>query len=216
MEIVPPLRDALLYGILDLGYVSEANAPGMAARMLAGGVEVLQLRAKGWEPAQITTLGKIVAPLCRQYGVPLILNDHPALVAEVGASGVHVGQDDISIAEARALAGPEAIVGKSTHSLVQATAAQAEGADYIGFGPLFATPTKPDYTPIGTEEIAAVHRLVSLPIFCIGGIKLENLDGVLAAGARRVVVVSGILQASDVEGCCRSLSEKCRISSGPC
>jgi len=133
-----------------------------------------------------------------QAGLPLIINDHAKVAREVPVEGVHVGQDDLPLAQVREIAGPNCLVGKSTHSLMQAQRAAAEGADYIGFGPLFATPTKPDYQPIGLEEIRAVHSAVQLPIFCIGGIKLENLPEVMAAGARRVVIVSGLLQAPDV------------------
>jgi thiamine-phosphate pyrophosphorylase len=96
------------------------------------------------------------------------------------------------------MVGRNCAVGKSTHSLDQAIRAFYEGADYIGFGPLFATPTKPDYPPIGLDEIAKVHEAVRIPIFCIGGIKLDNLAKVIEAGAQRVVIVSGLLQASDV------------------
>ena len=120
-----------------------------------------------------------------------------------------MGQEDRSVAEVRAIAGERCFespavasqplrVGKSTHSLAQAKRAVAEGADYIGWGPLFATPTKPDYEPIGLEEIESVHAAVQVPIFCIGGIKLGNLPDVIAAGARRVVIVSGLLQAADI------------------
>lgn len=175
--------------------------------MLAGGVEILQLRAKNVETGVIRETALVLAPICREAGVPLILNDHPELVSETGADGVHVGQDDLPVGEVRAIVGPDAIVGLSTHSLTQAEAAVAAAPDYIGFGPLFATPTKPDYVPIGLSDIAAVHRRVALPIFCIGGIKLESLDIVLAAGARRAVIVSGILQAGDVAGYCSA----CRL-----
>ena len=198
------LQEARLYGILDLGYVSEENARAVAKKMVMGGVQLLQLRAKGRSPQEICPLARDLAPLCRARQVPLILNDYPELVTETGAEGAHVGQDDVSVAEARSLAGEHAIIGKSTHSLAQALAAQREGPDYIGFGPLFATPTKPDYPPIGLNEIMQAQRLVSLPVFCIGGIKLENLSGVLAAGAQRVVIVSGILQASDPQAYCQA------------
>lgn len=198
------LKDARLYGILDLGYVTAAQSATVASQMLEGGVQVLQLRAKKAQPDEILRLAKEVAPLCRAKGVPFILNDHPALVREAGADGAHVGQDDMPVAEARRLAGNGAIVGKSTHSLAQAQASVDEKPDYIGFGPLFATPTKPDYVPIGLEDIAEAHRLVALPIFCIGGIKQENLGTILAAGAKRVVIVSGILQAPDIADYCRN------------
>ena len=198
------LQEARLYGILDLGYVSDEDSLAVAKKMLLGGVQLLQLRAKGKSSLDIGSLARDLADLCHQHQVPLILNDHPELAKETGADGAHVGQDDMSVSEARAFAGEHAIIGKSTHSLAQALAAQREGPDYIGFGPLFATPTKPDYPPIGLNEIPPAQRLVSLPVFCIGGIKRENLSGVLAAGAQRVVIVSGILRAPDPQAYCQA------------
>ena len=206
------LDDARLYGILDLGYVPAAALERTAEQLLAGGVDVVQLRAKNFDEHAIEALAARLAPLTQSAGVPLILNDFPQLVPAVGAQGAHVGQGDFAVTEARwragrALAGaaPLPLIGKSTHSLAQALAAEAEGADYIGFGPLFATPTKPGRPAIGLEEIRRVHEAVRLPIFCIGGIKLENLEAVLAAGARRVVIVSGLLQAPDIAACARQV-----------
>jgi len=196
---VPVLEAAFLYGILDLKYAAEDSVAEMAGRMIRGGVGVLQLRAKEVDEARIVALGRRLAPICREAGVPFILNDWPHLVGVAGADGVHVGQEDLPVAEARALAGSGAIVGKSTHCLEQAVAAAEEGADYIGFGPLFATPTKPDYVPIGLEMVRDVHARVSLPIFCIGGIKRENLQMVIDAGAVRTVIVSGILCSMEPE-----------------
>jgi thiamine-phosphate pyrophosphorylase len=200
------LRAARLYGILDLGYVLTNNALAIAEKMLDGGVQLLQLRAKE-SPREIRSLARELAPLCHAYKVPLILNDHPEMVAQTGADGAHVGQDDASAVVARELAGEDALIGKSTHSLSQALTARQESPDYIGFGPLFATPTKPDYPPIGLDEIRQVQFLVSLPVFCIGGIKLENLSSVLAAGAQRTVIVSGILQAPNPLTYCRACRE---------
>ena len=200
-----PLSDALLYGILDLGYVAAGDAERVTESLLAGGVDVLQVRAKGADEAEVEALANRLCALTERAGVPLIVNDFPQLVPSVGAQGAHVGQEDFSVADARwragrALAGEVAppLIGKSTHSLAQAVAAEAEGADYIGFGPLFATPTKPGRPAIGLAEIRRVHEAVRIPIFCIGGIKLENLDAVLAAGARRVVIVSEMLRAPDI------------------
>ena len=201
------LRAARLYGILDLGYISSDNALAIAEKMLDGGVQLLQLRAKEKSRNEIYSLACELAPLCHAHKVPLILNDHPEMVAQTGADGAHVGQDDASVVAARELAGEHAIVGKSTHSLAQALAAQRESPDYIGFGPLFATPTKPDYPPIGLDEIRQAQLLVSLPVFCIGGIKRENLSSVLAAGAQRAVIVSGILQAPNPQTYCRACRE---------
>jgi len=204
------LAKARLYGILDLGYIAEDSLERMAAQLCEGGVDIVQLRAKGRDECAIEEMANRVAPILRDAGVPFIINDFPELVPSVGADGAHVGQDDFSVDDARwragrALAGevPLPIIGKSTHSVEQAVAAAAEGADYIGFGPLFPTPTKAGRAAIGMGDIARVHELVSVPIFCIGGIKLENLAEVIAAGAQRVVIVSGILQARDVAAYCR-------------
>jgi thiamine-phosphate pyrophosphorylase len=140
------IANARLYGILDLGYVAFEDALRVAEKMLAGGVEVLQIRAKAHEESLIERLASEVEPLTAASGVPLILNDLPQLVPAVGAQGAHVGQDDFAVADARWRAGralsgevPPPIIGKSTHSVAQAIAAQEEGADYIGFGPLFPT-----------------------------------------------------------------------------
>ena len=204
------LAKARLYGILDLGYIAEDSLERMAAQLCEGGVDIVQLRAKGRDECAIEEMANRVAPILRDADVPFIINDYPELVPSIGADGAHVGQDDFSVADARwragrALAGevPLPIIGKSTHSVEQAVAAAAEGADYIGFGPLFPTPTKAGRAAIGMGDIARVHELVSAPIFCIGGVKLENLAEVIAAGARRVVIVSGILQARDVAAYCR-------------
>ncbi len=195
-----PLTDARLYGIVDTGYVRPEQAVDAAARLLEGRVDVLQLRAKALAVEAIRDLARKMHRLTSAAGVPLIINDYPDILRDVPAEGVHVGQDDMSVAAARAAAGRPCIVGKSTHSPAQALAAAEEGADYIGFGPLFATPTKPGRPAIGLDDIAAVHESLKIPIFCIGGIKLENLPEVLEAGARRIVIVSGWLQARDIAG----------------
>ena len=108
----------------------------------------------------------------------------------------------MTVEKAREVAGYRTVIGKSTHNVAQAMEAAAEDTDYLGFGPLFANATKPDYAPIGVEQIRTVHEMIKKPIFCIGGVKLENLRAVIDAGARRVAIVSGILQAKDVEGYC--------------
>ena len=166
--------------------------------MIDGGVDLIQVRAKAHPAAQIAKLAADLHRITFAVSVPLIINDHPEIARIVPAEGVHVGQDDPPIAEVREIAGPNCVVGKSTHSVDQAIRAFYEGADYIGFGPIFATPTKPDYRPVGLEEIRKVHEAVHIPIFCIGGIKLDNLPEVIEAGARRVVIVSGLLQAKDI------------------
>jgi|GEM_PF-40529 len=201
----PALAAARVYGILDLGYVQPGNVEAMTAALCEGGVDLLQLRAKKLPKTEIEKLARQMQPITRSHGVPLILNDHLDIAAATGSEGVHVGQDDEAVARARAFVGQGVFIGKSTHSPEQAAAAQEEGADYIGFGPLYATGTKPDYVPIGLGDIAAVQQRARVPVFCIGGVNAQRLPEVLAAGARRVVVVSAFLLAADVRGCVRQL-----------
>ena len=193
-----------LYGILDLAYVDPRDARKVIGEMIDGGVDLIQLRAKAQPAAEVASLAAELHRATQERGIPLIINDHAEIARDVSADGVHVGQEDISIAAAREIGGANCVVGKSTHSVEQAIRAFSEGADYIGFGPIFATPTKPDYSPIGLAEIRKVHESVHIPIFCIGGIKLENLSEVIAAGARRIVIVSGLLQAKDIASYARS------------
>ena len=166
--------------------------------MIEGGADLIQLRGKNESIDELVDLAGELHKITSRSSIPLIVNDHAEVARRVPVEGVHLGQDDDPIAVAREKVGRAIIVGKSTHSLEQAIAAQREGADYIGFGPIFATPTKPDYKPIGLADIKRVHADVTLPIFCIGGIKIDNLAEVIAAGACRVAIVSGLLKATDI------------------
>ena len=186
-----------LYGIIDLNYVSASQATAILKKLIDGGIDAVQLRGKNWSVDELSALAGQLLHQTMAANIPFIVNDRAAVADRVEVQGVHVGQEDDSIAQVRRAVSRPVIVGKSTHSLTQAVAAEREGADYIGFGPLFATPTKPDYLPIGLNEIREVHRQINIPIFCIGGIKIDNLPQVIAAGAKRVVIVSGLLQSDD-------------------
>lgn len=193
-SLLPSLQ---LYGILDTGYVAPKKMAAVAEQLLQGGIKILQLRAKQSSEAEIVEMAQQILPLIRAREGIFILNDHPQLVPIVGADGAHIGQDDMTVAEARQLAGEKTIIGLSTHSLKQVEQAISQQPDYIGFGPLFATPTKPDYAPIGLADIAKAQAMVPFPVFCIGGITSQTLPQVIAAEAKRVVVVSDLLQAAD-------------------
>jgi thiamine-phosphate pyrophosphorylase len=181
-----------------MSYVNTADVVRVAEAMIDGGVDLIQLRGKQRFVDELVDLAVQLHELTFRCSTPLIVNDHAEIAAKVPVEGVHVGQDDDSIDVARTKTGRNILVGKSTHNFEQALAAQHEGADYIGFGPIFATPTKPDYQPIGLKQVESVHRNVALPIFCIGGIKIDNLERVIAAGARRIAIVSGLLKAPDI------------------
>jgi len=192
------LNDARLYGIIDLGYVEESDVTHVAEQMIEGCVDMIQLRGKGKSLDELTGYAARLHEITARSSTPLIVNDHAEIARRVPVEGVHVGQDDVLIEVARRKVGRAVLIGKSTHSLEQAFAAQREGADYIGFGPIFATPTKPDYAPIGLTNIRRVYAEINLPIFCIGGINIDNLQSVIDAGAKRVVMVSALLKAHSI------------------
>jgi thiamine-phosphate pyrophosphorylase len=191
-----------LYGFIDTAYL-EGRDPGEVARQLiAGGVDILQVRAKQRSHAERVGIGLKVVEAAFPHEVPVILNDDIDAAFETGADGVHLGQEDWSH-----LGGSEErsdrlanmrIVGLSTHSLEQALVAERDGVDYIGVGPVFPTDTKPGVKPVGVELVDKVVRRVKIPLFAIGGVTLGNIDRILAAGATRVAVVSALLKAPDV------------------
>jgi thiamine-phosphate pyrophosphorylase len=192
------LHECRLYGIIDLGYVERRDAARIVAQMIEGGVDLIQLRGKEKSISELMELSAELHELTVQSFTPLIVNDYAEIARQVPVEGVHVGQDDAPIEIVRQKAAREILVGKSTHSLEQARSAQREGADYIGLGPVFTTPTKPDYPAIGLHHIRRVHAEVNLPIFCIGGINIDNLQNVIDAGAKRVVMVSALLKAHNI------------------
>ena len=194
------LSSCRLYGIADMGYTAEHQLISVTEKLLVGGLGILQLRAKNHDPEHIARMGSRLAPLCREYGCLFIINDYPEIALGTGADGVHLGQDDGELAPVRAMLGANAIIGRSTHSPELALGAFRELADYIGFGPLFPTGTKPGRPAIGLEDIAGVRRQLpeEFPVFCIGGINGNTLPSVLEAGASRVVIVSWLLTHPDI------------------
>ncbi len=205
-----PIADCRLYGFLDAAYLGTRDPADLVHQLLAGGVDMIQLRAKTWSQDDIAAIVRRVLPLTRTAGVPLIINDHVELARRVGANGVHLGQEDsesMPVSAARAQLGPSALVGVSTHSLAQARAAEALKPDYIGIGPLFATGTKPGVAPIRLGTLGDVTRRVALPAFAIGGITLGNLPEVIRNGGLRVAVVSAILCAADVAAAARAFRD---------
>jgi thiamine-phosphate pyrophosphorylase len=193
------LKSAHLY------LVCDDRPDEFLAGALAGGTDLIQLRMKEGSDDEIVAAGRRFAAAAAAHGALFILNDRPDLVAATGADGIHVGQDDASVTEARAIVGPERIVGLSTHSAAQVDAATAAPLDYIAVGPVHETPTKPGRPAVGLElvQYAAAHATV--PFFAIGGISPANIDAVREAGATRIVVVRALTEALDVEAVARSL-----------
>ena len=181
---------------------------------LRGGVDVFQLRDKTASDDELLETAAEARALCDAAGALFILNDRPDLVAAAGADGVHVGQDDLAIAQARAAVGPDRIVGLSTHTPEQVDA--AEGADYLGVGPVHATPTKLGRPAVGTALVAHAAQHARAPWFAIGGLDAANVGAVLDAGARRISVVRAIADADDPERAARTLKAMLsEVSLGP-
>jgi thiamine-phosphate pyrophosphorylase len=194
-----------LYVILDRAAAGGRDLAELARAAIRGGADVLQLRDKCAADDEFLRQAERVQAVAGRAGIPLIINDRIAIARSSGAAGVHLGQDDPPLAEARRALGPGAILGKSTHSLAQAVSAEREGADYIGCGPVYATPTKPAYEPVGLRLVSGVSRAVGVPVVCIGGIDETRLPDVLAAGGTRIAVVRAVCAAADPAEAARAL-----------
>ncbi len=205
-----PLADCRLYAFIDTAFF-HGRAPEVFAKQLCdGGADLIQLRAKKSTPDEIRRMAEKILPVTRRANVGLVINDHPDIARETGAEFCHLGQEDFfdagykNVSELSTL-NHQLKTGLSTHSPEQAKRALAAGPDYIAIGPVYLTSTKPLAKPVTLEYVrwaAAPQSGVNIPWFAIGGINLRTLDDVLAAGAKRVCVVSAILNAPDVTKAC--------------
>ena len=177
---------------------------------ILGGAGAVQLRDKKATDSQLLLMARKLLVLTRSAGVPLIINDRIGVAKKSGADGVHLGQKDAGLEEARAVLGKEAIIGRSTHSPEQALRAQEEGFDYIGIGPVFATPTKPAYEPVGLELVRFAAASIQIPFVAIGGIDEKNAMQVKGAGARTLALVRAVMASENprltVENLCKIMS----------
>lgn len=196
-----------LYAVTDRAWVGAQTLPQQVEAALKGGATCVQLREKHLDDAAIRAEALKISALCKQYHVPFILNDNVALAAECGADGVHLGQEDMDPAQARRILGPDAIIGVSAHSVAEAKAAVAAGADYLGCGAMFATTTKTDTTTLPKETLRAICEAVPVPVVAIGGIHKENLLSLADCGEAGVALVSAIFAAKDIEAECRELRQ---------
>jgi len=207
-----PLSACRLYAFVDTGYLHGRSAELVAQQLCEGGTDLIQLRAKNSSTEEIQQMAEAILPITRKAGVGLVINDHPGIARRVGAEYCHMGQEDLFESGHRHVSelkseGGSFRVGLSTHSPEQAERALAAAADYIAVGPVFATDTKPKVAPVTLDYVRWASANVRLPWFAIGGIHLGNLHEVLAAGARRICVVSAILNAPDVTKACRQFKK---------
>jgi len=208
-----PLADCQLYTFVDTAYL-HGRAPELVAQQLCdGGSDLIQLRAKNSSPEEIRAMAEKILTVTRRASVGFVINDHLEIAREIGADICHLGQEDFfdaghtHVSQLSTLL-PQLKIGLSTHAPEQAQRALAAGADYIAIGPIYATGTKPAAKPVTLDYVrwAAAHPTV--PWFAIGGINLQTIDDVLAAGARRICVVSAILNAPDIARACAEFRRK--------
>jgi thiamine-phosphate pyrophosphorylase len=207
------LSDCRLYAFVDTAYLN-GRAPEFIARELCeGGSDLIQVRAKKSSADEVKRMAEEILPITRAANVGLVINDHLDIAREVGADLCHLGQEDFfdaghSHVSQLSTLNSQLKIGLSTHGPEQARRAVAAGADYIAIGPVFATGTKPTAKPVTLDYVRWAAANVNVPWFAIGGINLLNLDDVLAAGAKRICVVSAILNASDVTKACAEFRKR--------
>ena len=210
---VKPLADCRLYTFVDSAYLGGRDPVDLCRQLCDGGADLVQLRAKDWTKEQVEAVGRQLLPVCDAAGVRLVINDHPDIAGRIGAPLAHLGQEDFfdaghghvreMVPASSGATGLGLGLGLSSHAPAQAQRAIAAGAAYVAIGPVYATPTKPGRPAAGLDYVRwAAANVLALPWFAIGGITLSTLEAVLEAGARRICVVSAILNAADVVAVC--------------
>lgn len=194
-----------LYFVTDQHLTRGRSTEAVVGEAILNGVTIVQLRDKGKTTRELLTTGERLLALTSAVGCPLLVNDRVDIALALDCQGVHLGQDDMPIAIARRLLGPDKIVGISIRSIEEAIAAQDQGADYVAVNGIFHTATKSDLgIPLGLDFVRQLRNCVTLPIIGIGGITVDNTTAVISAGCDGVAVVSGISQADDIGGSCRA------------
>ena len=195
----------LLYAVTDRAWVGRQTLLEQIESALAGGVTLVQLREKRMSGEDLVREAREVRALCHRYGVPLILNDDVDAALASGADGVHVGAEDLPVRSVRERVGQGMIVGATAKTVAQAQAAEAAGADYLGVGAVFPSPTKQNAIRITAEELRTICASVAIPAVAIGGITRENLGELRGCGMAGIAVVSAIFSAEDIQAAAREL-----------
>jgi thiamine-phosphate pyrophosphorylase len=202
------IKDGSLYLVISQECCKGRSALDVARRAIAGGIDIIQMREKGKSREELVGLGKQLSELCFKNRVIFIVNDDPTLAVDVGADGVHMGQEDLGacpIDRARSIVGRGRIIGVSTHSLSQFKEAESGNPDYIAYGPVFRTKTK-DYF-VGTSEVAEISGYAAKPVFFIGGINLSNVESLMGMGAKNIAMMRSITESDEIENTVRRFKE---------
>ena len=194
-----------LYAVTDRNCLGGRRLADAVEAAIRGGVTMVQLREKRIDRRDFLAEAEELARICRDFGVPFIVNDDVEIALLSHADGVHLGQDDTDAREARRILGKDAVIGVTARSADEAIAAEAAGADYLGVGAVFGTATKTDTRNSGVDGLRAITRAVRIPAVAIGGVKPSNISALAGSGASGVAVVSAIFGADDIESACREL-----------
>lgn len=199
----------LLYAVTDRTWLKDTETLAQKVEQaILGGVTMVQLREKDLNKESFLEEAKSINTVCDRYQVPFLINDHVDIAKEVNASGVHLGQDDVTLPEARKILGEDKIIGISAHNVKEARKAQEEGADYLGVGAAFVTGTKADAKPIDFHLLQEICNTVSIPVVAIGGITLENMEGLRGTNIDGIAVVSALFADRDITDKARRLQTK--------
>ncbi len=198
-------KDLLLYGVTDRRWLQGNTLYAQVEEALKGGATFIQLREKNRPKEEIIQEAKALKALCNRYCVPLVINDDVEVALESGADGVHVGQKDMEVGEARKKLGPDKIIGVSARTVEQAVRAEKQGADYLGAGAVFSTGTKEDTQNLSRETLKEICAAVRIPVVAIGGINADNVESLSGTGICGVAVVSAIFAQKDIQNAVKSL-----------
>ena len=201
-------QQLLLYAVTDRHWLGEKSLYQVVEESLQGGATFIQLREKQLDRPAFLQEAKEIKTLCRRYGVPFVIDDDVDLALEVDADGVHVGQSDMEAGNVREKLGPDKIVGVSARTVEQALLAQQRGADYLGVGAVFPSPTKKNAVRITVEQLRDICGSVTIPAVAIGGISLDNIRELRGGGMRGVAVISALFGADDIAGAARTLKQE--------
>ena len=201
-------NDLLVYAITDRSWVGNETLEEQVEQALKGGITMLQLREKDMDYEQLKQEAIAIQQMCRSYQVPFIINDYVRLAKEIGADGVHIGQSDCSVMEARRILGPDIIIGATAKTVEQALTAQEQGADYLGSGAVFGSNTKKDAKPMEHELLQKICEAVTIPVVAIGGINGKNVTALKGRGMAGVAVIGGIFGEKDIMSAAADLKRK--------
>lgn len=201
-------KDLLLYAVTDRSWLRNQTLYEQVEEALRGGATFIQLREKKLGYDEFLEEAKQIQKLCKEYKVPFVINDNVEIAKQIGADGVHVGQDDMESGKVRTLLGEDKIIGVSAHNVEEALLAQANGADYLGVGAVFNTTSKDDVSTLNHEVLKEICKAVSIPVIAIGGINEENVLKLAGTGICGVAVISAIFAKDDIKEATKLLRQK--------